>query len=74
MGNEEFEWLTHLEVIALRTLVSRKSRNSPRYHCRCLLSLSMQGSGIKPSSLLLGVDREKEEFSGSLKMNLFNIV
>ena len=34
----------------------------------------MQGSGIKPSSLLLGVDREKEEFSDALKMNLFNIV
>ena len=37
MGNEEFEWLTHLEVIALRTLVLRKSSCSPRYHClyRC---------------------------------------
>ena len=34
----------------------------------------MRGSGIKPSGLLLGVDRGKEGLSDSLDMDLFNIV
>ena len=34
----------------------------------------MRGSGIKPSGMLLGVDRGKEGLSDSLDIDLFNIV